>query len=163
LELDAREKMIKTKDSRSVLLHRRNWLCGIPAILVLLLFAPSTEARTPRDSVGVTRASTQSGYPYMNGGINLDEQRAMEQIAGQYNLKLVFARSTGTLTSPAFVLIATNETRKLEKISLRGPWVLYSPAPRRLYDLGPLRSPGRLGPKRLPEEVGRKTYLIRGE
>ena len=86
--------MIKTKDSRSVLLHRRNWLCGIPAIFVLFLFPPSTEARTPRDSVGVTRASTQSGYPYMNGGINPDEQRAMEQIAGQYNLKLVFARST---------------------------------------------------------------------
>ncbi len=70
----------------------------------------------------VTRGRTSGGYAYLSGGNTFDEQRAIETMAHLYNLKIVFARPAGTLTTPLFVLIGFNSARQVEKISVRGPW-----------------------------------------
>jgi hypothetical protein len=95
----------------------------LAAAIVFLLLPTSGEGRTLQyPEINLTRGRTPAGYPYMNGGISFDEQKTMERAATPYNLKLVFARHTGTLVAPAFVMIATNNDRRIDKIFLRGPW-----------------------------------------
>jgi hypothetical protein len=65
---------------------------------------------------------TAGGHPYISGGISFDEQRAIERVGHLYNLKIVFVRPVGTLTTPVFLMIGFNDARHVEKIPLRAPW-----------------------------------------
>jgi len=93
------------------------------AILLAAVLSLSAEARTPPFSeISLIRGRTIAGHPYLNGGINSDEQRIMERAGESYNLKLVFASRRGTLITPAFIVIGANERRHIEKIAIRAPW-----------------------------------------
>ncbi|HEY7715544.1 MAG TPA: hypothetical protein VIE90_13625 [Candidatus Binatia bacterium] len=96
---------------------------GFAAILSVSFLSGLATAFTPDfPESSLIRGRTAAGYPYLNGGINFDEQRFIEHAAQSYNLKLIFARRAGTLTTPAFVIIGANDGRHAEKIVLGAPW-----------------------------------------
>jgi hypothetical protein len=102
---------------------------AISAILILLLFPELASAREPQLlDASITRGKTAAGFHYMNGGLAFDEQQAMEQRSAPYNLKLVFARRSGTSVSRVLLMIGDNQSRRVEKFLLWGPW-FYIPLP----------------------------------
>ncbi len=46
-------------------------------------------------ALAVEPTMAPSGVPYLSGGVGYDERDAMEELAGQYGLKLEFARQNG--------------------------------------------------------------------
>jgi hypothetical protein len=82
--------------SRFGLLRYQGLFTAFPLLVAPLVLPGSGAARAPDFSRSVvTQGWTAAGYPYMNGGISLDERHTMERLAGPYNLKLVFARRAG--------------------------------------------------------------------
>jgi hypothetical protein len=111
----------------------------------------------------VIRGKTAGGHPYLNGGISFGERRAIERAAHLYNLKIVFARPLGALTSPVFLLIGFNSGRHVEKISLRAPWFYIQLPPGGYTILARFkRQVVLVKDVDLREELG-KTYLLRGD
>jgi hypothetical protein len=101
--------------------------CKLPVILAALLitnvFSYSAHSGIRRfPEANVVRGRTAGGHAYLSGGISFEEQRAIERVSHLYNLKIVFARPVGTLTVPIFLMIGSNNTGLVEKISPRAPW-----------------------------------------
>jgi hypothetical protein len=98
-------------------------LVSVISTILLLLFLPGLARALTPDSADRTiqRGKTAAGFYYMMGGLGVDEQLAMEQQSASYNLKLVFSRSS-LLISPVLLLIGDNQSRRVEKIVVRGPW-----------------------------------------
>ncbi len=73
-----------------------------------------------------SQATTQEGIPYVSGGVGDEERAAMEGLAGQYNLKLEFARQDRAMLGDV-------------QVSLTGPVAasLLSPGPVLLLKLPP--------------------------
>lgn len=90
---------------------RRLLLIGA-ALTVVCMCASGTLLAQP------ARTSPQ-GVPYMSGGFGLDEQAALEASAGQYNLKLVFAKAEGNYLADVGVKIRGPVS--LDAVS-EGPW-----------------------------------------
>jgi hypothetical protein len=92
----------------------RYWglLMAFPLLISAAILPGSGAARAPHFSQSIiTQGWTPAGYPYMNGGIGLDERRTMERMAAPYNLKIVFARRAGIPGAPALLLIGSNNGR----------------------------------------------------
>jgi len=66
------------------------------------------------------------GVPYLSGGVGLDEQAAMDALAGQYNLKLVFAQAGGNYLGD--VRVNLQGPANLSAFS-GGPWFLVNLPP----------------------------------
>lgn len=135
------------------------------ATVLGLMFLPGLAAALTRDfpEASLIRGTTASGYPYLNGGTSFDEQRIIERAGHLYNLKIVFARRAGTLTTPAFVIIGANNGRQVEKIFLGAPW-LYIQLPPGGYTI--LARFKRQVVLLRDVNVGkgrRRTYVLRGE
>jgi hypothetical protein len=107
------------------IIFSRQW--KLQAVLAAILTTPilscSAQADTPSfPEANVIRGRTAGGHPYLNGGRTFDEQCAIERASRLYNLKIVFARPTGTLTAPRLLMIGFNDARHVEKIPLHAPW-----------------------------------------
>jgi hypothetical protein len=155
--------MIKTL-SRFGLLHYRGLLTAFTVLVAPLVLPGSGAARAPHFSRSdVTQGWTAAGYPYMNGGISLDERHTMERMARPYNLKLVFARRAGIPGAPVFLLIATNNGRHIETISLSGPWFYIQLPPGSYTILARFARQAVLVRDVYLWEGHRKTYVVRGD
>lgn len=104
--------------------------------LVLLIGVPeaSRGARPGYPEQSLHKGKTLTGYAYLSGGLGFDEQRAMARLASAYNLKLFFARQTGTPISQARLLIGANNSGLVDNILARGP-VFYLRLPPGTYTL----------------------------
>jgi hypothetical protein len=110
-------------------------VCAIAAMIVLLVRPELLDARKPPLSdTNIAYGKTAAGFCYMEGGFAFDDQQAMERHAGRYNLKLVFAPRLGASRTEVMLLIGNNQSRKVDKILLRGPW-LYVQLPLGVYTL----------------------------
>ncbi|EFL49172.1 hypothetical protein DesfrDRAFT_4089 [Solidesulfovibrio fructosivorans JJ]] len=58
-------------------------------LLAVLGLVPATPG------LALTTRVTPQGIPYVSGGVGMDERAEMDAVAGQYNLRLEFARSDG--------------------------------------------------------------------
>jgi hypothetical protein len=144
----------------------RYWklLPRLATVFAILFISSSGEARAPRyPETNVTRGWTSAGYPYMSGGISSDEQKAMERAAQPFNLKLIFARRAGTPVAPAFVMIGTNNDRRIEKIVLRAPWFYIQLPPGGYTILARFNRHVVLIKGVYLREGPHKTYLLRGD
>ena len=110
---------------RSKLLHDRKLKFVLTAVLLTVAILPGigSSLTLQLPEIHIVKGRTAAGHPYMNGGFNYDEQRAMEQAAQPFNLKLLFANSVGTPAVPAFLVLGANDGSPIEKISLYGPWL----------------------------------------
>jgi hypothetical protein len=102
-------------------------------------------------------------FPYLNGGISFTEQRVIERAAHHYNLKIIFARRTGTPITPAFVMIGANKGREVEKIALGAPWFLIRLPPGGYTILARFKTQVVVARDVLIGEGRRRTYVLRGD
>jgi hypothetical protein len=142
--------------------HRR--LQARLAAIFLLILPCSAASHTPRfPDANVIRGRTAAGYPYLNGGISFDEQRAMERAAGPFNLKVVFARRSGTPVAPNFVVIGANNGSHIDKISIGAPWFYIQLPPGGYTILARFRRQVVLLRDVKIGEGRRSTYFLRGD
>lgn len=142
----------------------RQLLTYLVAVLMIVVSLWCADAGTPPyPELGVARGTTAGGYPYMNGGVSYDEQRAMEQAAKIYNLKLVFTRSVGTPAAPDLVMIGANNNGKIEKIVTRGPWFYIQLPPGGYTILARFGRQAVLVRNVKLSEGGRATFRLRGD
>ena len=105
------------------------WLFFL-ALTLIAVAGPNGEARlTDRSRTAIRYGETATGYDFMNGGSTATEQSSMEQLAEPYNVKVVLVPPKGLPLSPLSVLIANNQTRKIDVISLAGPWLYFQLPP----------------------------------
>lgn len=79
--------------------------------------------KPPFLALHIIQGQTASGYAYQNGGFTSDEQNLMLRAAHNFNLRMRFINSAGTLTVPNFVLIGSNQRGVVEKIMPSAPWL----------------------------------------
>jgi hypothetical protein len=149
----------------SVTFFRPSKLPARLAALLGLLLLPGFLPALTRDFPEATliRGKTASGYAYLNGGTSFDEQRVIERAGHLYNLKIVFARRAGTLTTPDFVIIGANNGRQVEKISLGAPWLYVQLPPGGYTILARFESHVVMLRDVNVGRAGRRTYVLRGE
>jgi hypothetical protein len=67
---------------------------------------------------------TAGGVSYVSGGVGTDSIDRLNSLAGDFNLKLVFALSSGSYVSDVKVVIADAAGRTLLDTTSDGPWLL---------------------------------------
>ena len=67
---------------------------------------------------------TTGGVPYVSGGIGTDSIDRLSSLAGDFNLKLVFALKSGAYVSDVKVVIASAAGKTLVDATTEGPWLL---------------------------------------
>jgi hypothetical protein len=162
--MDRESEVKKMRKIRLKLPRCCQLLSPFVAVLIIVIFLRSAGADTPQyPELGVVRGTTAGGYPYMNGGVSHDEQRAMEQAAKIYNLKLVFTRSVGTPVAPDFVLIGANNNGSIDRVIPRGPWFYIRLPPGGYTILGRFSRQVVLVRDVKLTEGGRATVRLRGD
>ena len=67
---------------------------------------------------------TAGGVSYVSGGVGTDSIERLSSLAGDFNLKLVFALTSGAYVSDVRVAIADKTGRTLLDATSEGPWFL---------------------------------------
>ena len=67
---------------------------------------------------------TSGGISYVSGGVGDDSIIKLNTLAGQFNLKLVFALQSGNYVSDVQVVIADAKGKTLLDATSAGPWFL---------------------------------------
>lgn len=72
---------------------------------------------------------TMEGIQFVSGGIGIMERQAMEQMADDYTLKVIFARQDGHYLSRCRVEIDRTDGTNVLSTLTEGPWLLADLAP----------------------------------
>lgn len=110
---------------------------GLVALASLLLLTPGISqgsAGSPVTGYGFTTAETAKGFPYMTGGVGIDERQVMEQRDDPFNLKLVFAEKSGLYLADVRLRILNQDGREIAATAATGPW-FYIQLPPGEYDV----------------------------
>jgi hypothetical protein len=101
------------------LLNQPLLAAGIAAAMLLAAF-PVLSADSDRN------APTQSaaGVTYMSGGVGEESMERLKSLAGDFNLKLVFALKSGDYLSDVRVAIQDAGGRTILDTTAKGPWLL---------------------------------------
>jgi hypothetical protein len=98
----------------------------------------------------------------MNGGLTFDERVTMEVQSAPYNLKIMFAPRAGILTSSILLMIGNNQNRRVDKITLQGPWFYVQLPPGSYTIMARIKNKIVLIRDVYLRENHRATYLVRG-
>ena len=75
---------------------------------------------------------TEDGITYISGGNGLEERQALDEVAGDYNLKLVFAeQGSGAYLADVKLVIMNMKGQKILEAVSDGPWFFVKLAPGR--------------------------------
>ena len=118
--------------------HRLRWnrrctllLGGIP--LAFLLSEPSPAfAEEPVNRI--VWGTTQQGYPFMSGGVGIEERNRMMQDANQYDLELSFAAPSGDYLSDVRVVVNDQHGNEIINTITAGP-LFYAKLPAGRYNV----------------------------
>lgn len=66
---------------------------------------------------------TANGIAYVSGGVGLAERAALEKIAKNYNLRLVFATKSGSYLADVRVTVSGPQGKSLFSTTAQGPWL----------------------------------------
>lgn len=83
------------------------------------------------DKPGIWKGE-RNGVACMTGGVGLGEREDMQRMAGDYNLKVVTAKSSGAYLGRLPVTIYDEQGRQVLAVSPNGPW-LYTRLPQGRY------------------------------
>ncbi|HZA53627.1 MAG TPA: hypothetical protein VE616_05190 [Candidatus Udaeobacter sp.] len=86
--------------------------------LVGSIAAAQTSTENPP---GIIRGVTEQGFAYMTGGVGSGEREIMQSWAGDYNLKLAFAETSGVYVSD-IALSIEKDGRQMVRTTTNGPW-----------------------------------------
>lgn len=70
---------------------------------------------------GIEKGKTD-GVEYMTGGVGIDERQQMGETAKEYNVKAVFATTSGSYLSSITITIAKTSGEKVLEATSNGPW-----------------------------------------
>ena len=91
------------------------------------LFAGAADSSAP-----ILQPVTEGGITYVSGGNGMEERQALNEIAGDYNLKLVFAeKDSGAYHSDVKLLIMNMKGQKILEAVSDGPWFFVKLTPGR--------------------------------
>jgi len=91
-------------------------------ILVLGLSGPLFSAAAD-SSEPVSQPVTENGITYVSGGNGLEERQALNEVSGDYNLKLVFAeKQSGSYLADVNLSIMDMKGQKVLEAVSDGPW-----------------------------------------
>ena len=100
-------------------------------ILVLGLSGPLL-AGAADSSAPTLQPVTEGGITYVSGGNGLEQRQALDEVAGDYNLKLVFAeQNSGAYLADVKLLIMNMKGQKILEAVSDGPWFFVKLAPGR--------------------------------
>ena len=94
-------------------------ILGAPLTLLGIEMDPGAPAADAPDSS--PRVVEQNGVSFTSGGAGREEQGAMDQIQGRYNLRVTMATNTGQYTSPSELRIEDHGGRALVSTQPEGP------------------------------------------
>jgi hypothetical protein len=107
---------------------------AIFAVLAVLgLLQPAALLAKTQPS-GIVDGKTDQGYPYMSGGIGIEERDFMRKDARDYNLDLSFADKQGHYLNDVNVVITDDHGKQLVDAITAGPW-FYIELPAGKYDV----------------------------
>jgi hypothetical protein len=86
--------------------------------LVGSIAAAQTSTENPPE---IIRGVTEQGFAYMTGGVGSGEREIMQSWAGDYNLKLAFAETSGVYVSDVALSI-DKDGRQMVRTMTNGPW-----------------------------------------
>ena len=100
-------------------------------ILVLGLSGPLL-AGAAASSAPILQPVTEGGITYVSGGNGLEERQALNEVTGDYNLKLVFAeKGSGAYVSDVKLSIMNMKGQGILEAVSDGPWFFVKLAPGR--------------------------------
>jgi len=102
---------------------RKSLVHGFAAILL------GTAALVPQlvsiaGAAGEPKVQTAGGVSYVSGGVGMDSMDRLSSLAGDFNLKLVFALKSGEYLSGVRVAIADAAGKTLLDTTSDGPWFM---------------------------------------
>jgi hypothetical protein len=110
-------------------MERRNAVVNRWFDLVLVLFVGAAvlwplpaPAETAPEAAYYKEGQTPQGFPYMTGGISVEERNAMTERDDAYNLKLVFAEKSGVYLAGVPLTIMDRNGKEIAAITSEGPW-----------------------------------------
>jgi hypothetical protein len=97
---------------------------------------PAAQSATPALGPVIMVAEGQSpqGFPYMHGGVGLDERESMEQRGKSYNVKFSFADKRGPYIAGVKVMLEGENRKEIVNIVSDGP-LFYIQLPPGTYNL----------------------------
>jgi hypothetical protein len=72
---------------------------------------------------GILMATSDEGVRYLVGGVGSDEREMMENLAADYNVKFVFAETSGDYITDVSVAIDDLHGNSLARVLTNGPWL----------------------------------------
>jgi hypothetical protein len=99
-------------------------LIGVTLTLALSS-APTMAASMSQDILAglMINQGEMNGIRFMSGGVGLEERAAMRQMAGNYNVKFVFATLSGCYLADVKLSISGPGGKTLLDLTANGPWV----------------------------------------
>jgi hypothetical protein len=95
-------------------------LANTLAVILLGVASLAPAASTSYDGI----VQSAGGVSYVSGGIGTDSRDRLSSLAGDFNLKLVFAHKSGEYLSGVRVAIANAAGKTLLDTTSEGPWFL---------------------------------------
>ena len=93
-------------------------------VLAFALLAPALVPVAGATSDDAVVQKTGGGVSYVSGGVGTDSIDRLSALAGDFNLKLVFALNSGSYVSDVGVVIANAAGKTLLDTRSDGPWLL---------------------------------------
>jgi hypothetical protein len=72
---------------------------------------------------GILMATSDEGTRYLVGGIGSDERETIENLGTDFNVKLVFAQTSGDYVSDVRVVIDDVNGKRVAHVVTNGPWL----------------------------------------
>lgn len=98
-----------------------------PALVLFILMGSAMLAPAPVPAASAesdAAVRTAGGISYVSGGVGTDSLDRLNSLAGDFNLKLVFAMNSGNYVSNVGVVIADAAGKTLLDTRSDGPWFL---------------------------------------
>ncbi|MBW1741479.1 MAG: hypothetical protein JRJ42_10175 [Deltaproteobacteria bacterium] len=93
-------------------------------VIGFILAAMTIQSAMAQSGASFIKEGTLDGVRYLSGGVGLEERAAMKDMVKDYNLKLVFAISSGKYLSNLMVVIKDARGKLLLDMKSNGPWFL---------------------------------------
>jgi hypothetical protein len=85
-------------------------------------------------AIMITEGKTAQGYPYLSGGVGSDERIAMEERGKAFNVKFIFAETSGPFLATVNLEIFGSKNEAILSFTTTGPW-FYIQLPPGIYNV----------------------------
>jgi hypothetical protein len=113
----------------------------------------------PATAAGLPMADESTGIRYLSGGIGLEDRQRLEETAGEFDLKLVFAEPHGEYLADVPVVIEDSHGNAVLRATSQGPWFYAELPPGRYTVAIPQAGPQYTRSVEVPRQ-GQKEVLI---